>query len=603
MTVIVNLQPPFPTLCAALSPRGARRELTKHRFVPPQRHEQASGWGGERGLGRGGELRKDFWASQHNTNTTKDLTVHFQFEHCELNVERRELTRNGQIVALGPQVFDLLLHLIRHRDRVVSKEDLLAAIWAGRIVSESTITSHINAVRKAIGDTGAEQRLIRTVARKGFRFVGDVTTVSTAAQPVATAKAESLADATERPSPALHLPDKPSITVLPFQNLSGDPAQEYFADGVVEDVITALSRMRWLFVIGRNSSFAYKGKIVDVKTVGRELGVRYVLEGSVRKSGNKVRITGQLLDASTGAHLWAERFEGTLDDIFALQDQIAESVVGAIAPQLERAEIERAKRKPTDSLDAYECYLRGMAKLHTGSREAVDEALPLFYRAIELDPDFASAYGAAAWCYVWRKVNGWMSDRASETTEGERLARRAVTLGRDDAVALTRSGHALAHLAGDLDGGIALLDRAVLLNPNFAPAWFLGGFLRVFRGETQDAMAHFAHAVRLSPLDPEMFRMQAGTALTHFFAGQYDAAAEWAEKALGNLPSLLVAAVVVAASHALAGRTAEAQHATARLRALNAPLRLSDLKEWLPIHRPEDLARLAEGLRLAGLPE
>ena len=216
--------------------------------------------------------------------------------------------------------------------------------------------------------------------------------------------------------------------MLPFQNMSGDPEQEYFADGMVEDIITALSRIRWLFVIARNSSFTYKGRAVDVKQVGRELGVRYVLEGSVRKAANRVRITGQLIDAATGTHLWADRFEGSLDDIFELQDQVATSVVGAIAPQLERAEIERAKRKPTENLDAYDYYLRGMADLHQGTREAIDEALLLFEKAIELDPDFASAYGTAAWCYFWRKVNGWMIDKAG-AAEGARLARRLSNWG------------------------------------------------------------------------------------------------------------------------------------------------------------------------------
>ena len=228
--------------------------------------------------------------------------------------------------------------------------------------------------------------------------------------------------------------------------MSGDPEQEYFADGVVEDIITALSRIRWLFVIARNSSFTYKGRAVDVKQIGRELGVRYVLEGSVRKSANRVRITGQLIDATTGAHLWAERFEGTLDDIFELQDQVAACVVGAIAPQMERAEIERAKRKPTENLNAHDYYLRGMANLQLGTQKAIDEALSLFEQAIKLDPDFAPAYAMAAWCYVWRKVNGWMTDHPREIAEGARLARRAVELGRDDAVALTRAGHALAHL-------------------------------------------------------------------------------------------------------------------------------------------------------------
>lgn len=525
------------------------------------------------------------------------------FEDYVLDQERRELTLRGQVVTVGPQVFDLLLLLVSNHERVVSKDDLLKAVWAGRIVSESTITSHINAVRKAIGDTGEEQRLVRTVARKGYRFVGQL-------------KADDIGPLTEEPdinpttpvdlpepSPALGLPDKPSIMVLPFHNLSGDPEQEYFADGMVEDITAALSRIRWLFVIARNSSFTFKGRSVDVKGVGQELGVRYVLEGSVRKSGNKVRITGQLIDARSGTHIWAERFEGLLDDIFELQDQIAESVVGAIAPQLERAEIERAKRKPTESLDAYDYYLRGMAKLHSGTREALELALPLFYKAIELDPEFASAYGMAAWCHFWRKLNGWLTDRDREIAEGVRLARLAVELGRDDAVALTRGGHALAHLAGDVDGGIALLDRARLLNPNLAPAWFLGGILRTLRGDTESAIKDLTHAARLSPVDPEMYRMQVGMALSHFFAGRYDCATEWAEKALRNLPTLLPVAALLPACHALSGRMDKAAQAMQRLHELDPALRISRLKDWLPIQRPEDLARFSEGLRLAGLPE
>ena len=509
------------------------------------------------------------------------------FEDCLIDDERRELTVPGQPGAMGPQVFHLLLHLVPNRHRVVSRDELLQAVWAGRLVSDSTVASHINAVRKAIGDSGSGQRLLRTVARKGFRFVGMV-------QEDAPLVVSSL-------PVFMPPPNRPSIAVLPFQNLSGDASQDYFADGVVEDVITALSRVRWLFVIARNTSFAFKHRSADPRQVGQELGVRYVLEGSVRRSASKVRITGQPIDAGTGAHLWAEHFEGTVDDIFELQAQLAERVVGAISPQLERAEIERAKRKPTQNLDAYDFYLRGMACLHSGGREAIAEARALFLRAIELDPEYASAYGAAAWCHVWRKVNGWMQDRPAEIAEGERLARLAVVCGRDDAVALTRGGHALGHLARDLDGGIALIDRALLLNPNFAPAWFLGGFLRIFHGETESAMALLSHAVQLSPLDPEMFRMQAGIALAQFFAGEYDAAASWAEKALGNLPTLLVGAVIAAASHALAGRPEPARHYVARVRVLDPTLCQASLAEWLPIHRAQDLARLAEGLRAAGL--
>ena len=526
--------------------------------------------------------------------------MRFIFKDCVLDLDTRELTRGFEAVAIGPQVFDLLVYLIQNRERVVSKDGLLEAVWGGRIVSESTLTSHINAVRKAIGDSGEEQHLVRTIPRKGFRFVGEVRAQTLDAG--GSSEGKSIA-ANEFPEMAPGLPDKPSIAVLPFQNLSGDPEQDYFADGVVEDIITNLSRIRWLLVIARNSSFTYRGRAVDVKQVARELGVAYILEGSLRKAADRVRITGQLIDASTGAHLWAERFEGTLDDIFELQDQIAASVVGAIAPQMELAEIERAKRKPTASLNAYDCYLRGLAHLHRGNREAIDAALPLFHRAVALDPGFASAYAMAAWCIFWRKINGRTEDRAKEIALGVELAQRAVELGRDDAVALTRGGHALAHLAGDLDSGIALLDRALVLNPNLASAWFLGGFLRVWQGEPDGAIAHFERAMRLSPLDPELYRMQAGTAMAHIFAGRFDVASSWAEKAYRDLPSFLMAVAIGAASHALAGRRDEASRAMANLRQLDPALRISNLKGWLPIHRPEDFATFSNGLRKAGLPE
>ena len=256
------------------------------------------------------------------------------FEDYVLDLDRRELTRGSKAIAIGPQVFDLLVYLIQNREHVVSKDNLLDVVWSGRIVSESTLTSHINAVRKAIGDNGEEQRLVRTIARKGFRFVGEVRKAD-ASDGFNSPKPEP-ATSGETAAPARTLPDKPSIAVLAFHNLSGDPEQEYFADGVVEDIITALSRIRWLFVIARNSSFTYKGRAVDVKQISRELGVRYVLEGSVRRAANRVRITGQLIDATTGAHIWADRFEGTLDDIFELQDQITASVVGAIADTIAR---------------------------------------------------------------------------------------------------------------------------------------------------------------------------------------------------------------------------------------------------------------------------
>jgi TolB-like protein/class 3 adenylate cyclase len=417
------------------------------------------------------------------------------------------------------------------------------------------------------------------------------------------ARTTTLAGAAASTAPPLSLPDKPSIAVLPFQNMSGDPEQEYFADGIVEEMITALSRMRWLFVIARNSSFTYKGRTVDVKQVGRELGVRYVLEGSVRKSGNRLRITGQLIDASNGSHLWADHFDGGLDDIFDLQDQVTANAVSAIAPKLEQAEMERAKRKPTESLDAYDYYLRGMASVHLWTKEANSEALRLFYKAIELDPDFASAYGMAAWCYAWRKWNGWMADRVQEIAETERLARRAGDLGQDDAVALCRGGFSLGHVVGDRQGGATLIDRALVLNPNLATAWLLSGWIRAFLGEPEMAIEHLTRAMRLSPLDPLTFLALGGIAWAHFFATRYDETSSWAEKALQQRPNYVSGMRMAAAGHALAGRLEEARKMIARMLQLDPEMRVSNLKNVVGFFGAEDLARYSEGLRKAGLPE
>jgi TolB-like protein/Tfp pilus assembly protein PilF len=405
--------------------------------------------------------------------------------------------------------------------------------------------------------------------------------------------------------PTLALPDKPSIAVLPFTNMSGDPEQEYFADGMVEDIITGLSRFRSLFVIARNSSFTYKGKAVDVKQVGRELGVRYLLEGSVRKSANRIRIAGQLIDSSSGTHLWADRFEGAIEDVFELQDQVTASVVGAIAPRLEQAEIDRAKRKPTESLDAYDFFLRGQANVYKWIREGNDdEALRLFYKAIECDPDFSAAYGAATIIFCRRKASGSVIDREKEVAETRRLARRAVQLGKDDATALCLAGYSLAYVARELDDGAAIIDRALFLNPNLASAWRFSGWTKIWLGEPVVAMERFAHAMRLSPVDPSMGHMREGVAHVHFFAGHYDEALSWARKALSEHPDSHAALRVAAASCALAGRSEEAKTLTARLLEIDPALQISNLKNILgPYRQPEHLAKYADALRKAGLPE
>jgi adenylate cyclase len=404
---------------------------------------------------------------------------------------------------------------------------------------------------------------------------------------------------------ALSLPDKPSIAVLPFQNLSSDPEQEFFADGTVEEIITALSRFKALFVIARNSSFTYKGRAVEVTQVGRELGVRYVLEGSVRRAADRVRITGQLIDAATGAHLWADRFDGGLGDIFDLQDQVTERVVGAIAPAVEIAEIERAKYKPTESLDAYAIYLRGLAKFYQyGNRLATAEALRLFNSAIELDPEFALAYSHASHCYAQAKTNSWSSGTADELAEASRLAQRALELGKDDAWVLCGSGWALALVVRDLGVGTSLVDRALMLNSNLAEAWRCSGWMRCWLGDPKLAIEHFGRAMRLSPLGRWLVDIQSGIAHAHFFLDRYDEAASWAAMALQNNPDFQAGVRISAASNAMAGRTGEAHETAVRLQRLNSALRVSNLKHVLgPYRRAEDLTRYEVGLRKAGLPE
>ncbi len=511
--------------------------------------------------------------------------MRFLFEDYVLDVLRRELHRGADLVPLEPQVFDLLAYLICNRERVVTKDDLLTTIWHGRVVSESALTSRLNSARGAIGDSGQQQRFIKTLPRKGFRFVGAVRQEPTEAK---------------EPAQPLPLPDRPSIAVLPFTNMSGDPEQEYFADGVVEEIITALSHTSWLFVIARNSAFTYKGRAVDVKQVGRELGVRYVVEGSVRRSASRVRITAQLVDSATGANLWANRFEGALENIFELQDQVTSSLVGSIAPKLERAEIERATRKPTGHLDAYDYYLHGLASFHQDTKQSSDDALRFFGKAIELDPDFAAAHGMAALCYVGRNWKQWMLDPQKELAEAARLANRAAEVGRTDSVALSAAAMALGLVVQDLDRAAVLLDRSLLLNPNLAASWVRSAWVRLFLGQFDLAIEHASRAMRLSPLDPLLVGMQTAIAFAHFCAGRYDQSAVWADRAVKEQPTFAPAIRVLAASSASLDRVDEARRALARLREIEAPLQVSE--RGLPFREQKHFSKYAEALRKAGCP-
>jgi TolB-like protein/class 3 adenylate cyclase len=404
-------------------------------------------------------------------------------------------------------------------------------------------------------------------------------------------------------SPTLALPDKPSIAVLPFENLSGDPEQDYFADGITEDIITALSRFKSLFVIARNSSFTYKGKAVDIKQVSRELGVRYVLEGSIRKAANRVRITGQLVESETGNHLWADRFDGALEDVFTLQDVVTEKVIAQLAPSVEQAEIERARRKPTENLGAYDCYLRGLALFQTLSRENFDETTGLFRRALELDPEHSSALGRLLVCLANRKGWGIFDHSASERAEVARLVPRAVRIGRDDAVALGHTAYAIAYVLRDLAFAHEQIDRALTLNPNLAGAWTYSGWIHLYSGNPTTAIEHLSRSIRHDPLGIAGGR-RSGLAHAHFFLDRYEEALQWGEGHARDNPVAHPAFRICAASAAFAGKMDQAQRFAARLKQIDPAFRVSRLEDHLgPYQSHEFLEKYKQGLRLAGLPE
>ena len=401
--------------------------------------------------------------------------------------------------------------------------------------------------------------------------------------------------------PVAEAPDLPSIAVLPFQNMSADPEQEFFADGVVEDIISSLARYRYFDVIARNSTFTYKGRAVDVKQVGRELGARYVLEGSVRKVGPRIRITAQLIDAATANHIWAGRVEGVVDDLFELQDQVTESVVGAIEPEMRRAEEDRAARRPTTDPNTYVIVMRGAVSLNKWTREGAEEGLRLAYEAIARDPDFSSSYSLAAACRVMRDAMGWSSDPEHDHAEVRRLAAEVMKPARVEALSLSFSGFALAKVCNDLDAGIALIDRALALTPNLAVALAHSGYVRVWLGEPDKAMEHLRRAMRLSPVDPSTYLMQAAMAMAHFTLGRDAEALDWADKALQRNPFLLASAAIATAAAVRLGRTDDVAKYVARMRQLEPKIDIPSFAARSNLRRPEHRARLLDALRQAGL--
>jgi adenylate cyclase len=409
--------------------------------------------------------------------------------------------------------------------------------------------------------------------------------------------------ATAETRPALPLPDKPSLVVLPFQNMTGDDEQEYFADGMVEEITTAIARLPWLFVIARNSAFIYKGRAVDVKQVARELGVRYVLEGSVRKAGNRVRITGQLIDTTTSAHIWADRFDGALDDIFELQDQVASSVAGAIEPKLRQSEIERASRKPTASLTAYDLYLRALAQSYRYTEEGFAEAVVLARQALAIDPACAPAAALIGFCRGQQQAHRLGTLSADEVVEACRLARQALDAERDNAETIWQAAWALFRLTGEGALAAAALDRALALNPNAAHAWLIRGHIHASRNHPEAAIEAVERARRLSPFDPYTFQCAFVIAAAHLYARRFEQAIEWADRALHDQPRMVVAMVVKVVANAHLGHLDEARAELGRILAIDYPPTVAGVREYARFLAPEVLELYVTGLRLAGLPE
>ena len=533
----------------------------------------------------------------------------FRFDDFEIDLGRHELRRAGQAVHVEPQVFDLLLYLIRNRDRIVSKDELIEAIWQGRAISEAALSTCISAVRRAIGDSGENQRLVRTVPKRGFRFVGQIDSApqptpagegaAAAETPAAVRAAALLQEVTD--APTLALPDKPSIAILPFQNLSGDPDQEYFADGLTEDIITGLSRQRWFFVIARNSTFAFKGGGFDVRSVASELGVRYVLEGSVRKAAGRVRVTGQLIDAVHGVHLWADRYDRELADVFELQDDITNKVIGAVGPQILVAEAARIRRKPPQNVDAWDLVLQALPHMWRSSADEQSRAQTLLQQAIAVDPDYAHAHALLGWTHislfnlVVGKPIGQFTDKALD------LGAKAVALDSEEPWGhlVLGLGHSRRRRPAP---AVAHLSKSVELNPSFALGHAGLGYALACGGQPERGLQALEQAERLSPRDPFLaFYAPTVRYMALFALERYEEAIAVCRATAELHPNHAGAWRLMTVSLGLLGRIEEAKQALAHTLRLQPDLSVDHVEKNTVYANASDRSRFLLGLRKAGL--
>ena len=518
------------------------------------------------------------------------MATNYDLGPFRLDPKAEILFRGAEPVALGQRAVALLRVLVERAGVPISKDALIEAAWPGLAVEESNLTVQIAALRRVLGEEAGGERWIETLQRRGYRYVGPVVAMEDGGR-AATATAQAL--------PALELPDRPSVAVLPFANLSGDVDQEYFADGVVEDIITGLSRIKWLFVIARNSSFSYKGRAVNVTQVGRELGVRYLLEGSVRKAGTRVRISAQMVEAETGVHLWAERYDRPLDDIFGLQDEITLRVVGAIEPSLREAEIARIRRKRPDSLDAYDLVLRALPHVYIAMPEEAARALPFLQKALALEADYAGAHGFLAWCHEILFVRAGFSDE--NRAAAVHHARAAVTYGRDDATALALGAFVIAMVEHDRVTAFDAFEQALALSPSSSFTLFLGSVALAYAGEAERAIEWGERALRISPFDRLNYCSYHALAVAHFLRGRYEEAASAGRRAVQSSPAFSVSHSLLAAPLAKLGRMEEAKAVAMQVLALQPFFSASGFCAALAL--PTALAKpMTEAWRDAGLP-
>jgi adenylate cyclase len=519
-------------------------------------------------------------------------SLRYLFDNYALDTDRRELHRGAELVTIPPQVFDLLHYLIHNREHVVSKDDLIDVIWKGRIVSETALTTRLNAARTAIGDTGEEQRLIKTLPRKGFRFVGTVREAEGAA-------AATAAQGPEAPiKPALTLPDRPSIAVLPFTNLSSDPEQEYFVDGIAEDVLTTLSKIQELLVIARNSSFVFKGQVRDIREIGRMLGARYVLEGSVRKAGNRVRLAVQLIDSLNGSHVWADRFEGDLDEVFDLQDRITQDIVAALEVRLTLGEEARIWRKRSGSPLVYEHFLKGYTLYVNFGRHTHAQARAEFERALAINSEYIPALHMLGLTLIDQARFGWVKDGAGTYEAALECAARALAVDPDSS-----EGHetlAYARLFQRRhDEAVAAGEKALSLCPNGAGHYHMAGMYHGYAGDFRKAAQYEEQSQRLSPLSRNESRVDEARARFHL--GELAAARDIASQVLAEKPRWLTAQTVLAAALWNLGNEEEARATVRKMMADHPNLTASRLAQGLPYRQQKDLAALVTPLRLAGM--